>query len=192
MKYTEFNVNKKLFGDDYLVYDWQETDKEVHIYIKSKMGTGKCPQCGQESSNLHATYPRTIQIIPINMKTTYAHVAVYKYDCVNEGCDAKVFMEELPFAGPSQVRSAELNAFILAVSIFLSNEGSSKVLSLVGVKVSNDTIKRIYDSIVIEDEAEVEAVGIDDVAIRKGQSYATAIYDLKDHHLIALLDGRDA
>ncbi|MGL4854918.1 MAG: transposase, partial [Lentisphaeria bacterium] len=30
------------------------------------------------------------------------------------------------------------------------------------------------------------------VAIRKGQTYATAIYDLNDHHLIALLDGRDA
>lgn len=37
----------------------------------------------------------------------------------------------------------------------------------------------------------MEEVGIDDVAIRKGQTYATAIYDLKDHHLIALLDGRD-
>ena len=33
---------------------------------------------------------------------------------------------------------------------------------------------------------------MDDVAIRKGQTYATAIYDLNDHHLITLLDGRDA
>ena len=32
---------------------------------------------------------------------------------------------------------------------------------------------------------------MDDVATRKGQKYATAIYDLKDHHMIALLDGRD-
>jgi transposase len=61
-----------------------------------------------------------------------------------------------------------------------------------GVKVSNDTIKRIYDKISIQDEPDVEAVGIDDVSIRKGQTYATAIYDLKDHHLIALLEGRDA
>ena len=26
---------------------------------------------------------------------------------------------------------------------------------------------------------------------KQGQTYATAIYDLRDHHLIALLDGRD-
>ncbi|RKI19472.1 ISL3 family transposase, partial [bacterium 1xD8-6] len=42
------------------------------------------------------------------------------------------------------------------------------------------------------DNPDVEEVGIDDVAIRKGQTYATAVYDLKDHHLIALLEGRDA
>lgn len=101
-------------------------------------------------------------------------------------------MEDLNFASASQVRTTELTSLILAVSIFLSNEGASKVLSLIGVKVSNDTIKRIYDKIIIDDEPNVEAVGIDDVAIRKGQTYATAIYDLNDHHLIALLDGRDA
>ena len=27
--------------------------------------------------------------------------------------------------------------------------------------------------------------------MRKGKAYATAIYDMEDHHLIALLDGRD-
>ena len=42
-----------------------------------------------------------------------------------------------------------------------------------------------------EDDPDVEAVGINDVATRKGQTYATAVYDLKDHHMIALLDGRD-
>ena len=29
------------------------------------------------------------------------------------------------------------------------------------------------------------------MAIRKGQTYATAVYDMEEHHLIALLDGRD-
>ena len=42
------------------------------------------------------------------------------------------------------------------------------------------------------DDPDIEGVGTNDVAIRKGQTYATAIYDLKDHHLIALLEGREA
>lgn len=192
MKYKELNINRKLFGDDYLIYDWIESNEEIHIYIKSRSHTATCPNCGQISSDFHATYVRKLQTVPIHMKSTYIHVTAYKYKCLNELCETKVIMETLSFASASQVRTTELTSFILAVSIFLSNEGASKVLALMGVKVSNDTIKRIYDKITFEDESDVEAVGIDDVAIRKGQTYATAIYDLKDHHLIALLEGRDA
>jgi transposase len=192
MKYREYNINRKLFGEKYLIYDWKENGKETHIYVKSQTRAGKCPKCGEESERYHATYERTIQTIPMNRKTTYAKIIAYKYDCQNENCNCKVFMEVLPFVLASQVRTTELNMLILAVSLFLSNEGASKVLRLIGIKVSNDTIKRIYDSIEIQDEPEVESVGIDDVAIRKGESYATAIYDIKDHHLIALLEGRDA
>jgi len=76
--------------------------------------------------------------------------------------------------------------------MFLSNEGASKVLALLGVKVNNDTIRRLYDRIKLIDNPDVEEIGIDDVAIRKEQTYATAVYDLKDHHLIALLEGQDA
>ena len=61
-----------------------------------------------------------------------------------------------------------------------------------GVKVSADTIKNIYDRIKIMDNTDVEEIGIDDVATRKGMKYATAIYDLKTHRMIALLEGRDA
>lgn len=100
-------------------------------------------------------------------------------------------MEDLPFSKASQVRTDALNTLVLAVSMFLSNEGASKVLSLLGVQISNDTIQRLYDRIEFIDNPDVEEIGVDDVAIRKGQTYATAIYDLKDHHLIALLDGRD-
>jgi len=192
MKYKEYNVNEKIFGKEYLIYDWKETGEEIQIYVKSQSRKGECPQCGQASSSYHATYVRSIQTIPINRKATYVKVTAYKYDCVNAECNQKVFMEKLPFVSKSEVRTTELTLLILSVSIFMSNEGASKALRLLGVKVSNDTIKRIYDSIKIEDDPNIESVGIDDVAIRKGQSYATAVYDLNSHHMVALLDGRDA
>ena len=132
-----------------------------------------------------------IQTYPIHSKSTYLDVIAYKYNCTNDNCERKVIMQKLPFALPSQRRTDELNCLILAVSMFMSNEGASKVLKLLGVNVSNDSIQRLTDKIVIEDETDIEQIGIDDVAIRKGQTYATAIYDMEDHHLIALLEGRD-
>lgn len=64
------------------------------------------------------------------------------------------------------------------------------MLSLLGVQISNDTIQWLYDRIEFIDDPDAEEIGVDDAAIRKGQTYAAAVYDLKDHHLIALLNGR--
>lgn len=192
MKYNELNLNRKILGDQYIVYDWVEDDDSITIFAKSQTPSSTCPDCGSISHDKHATYHRTIQMVPIRLKTTYVDINAYKYNCDKPECSRKTFMEPLSFASFYQTRSDELTSLILAVSLFLSNEGASNVLGLIGIKVSNDTIKRIYDRIVIEDDVDIETVGIDDVAIRKGQTYATAVYDMKTHHMLALLDGRDA
>ncbi len=191
MRYSPTQDYSFLLDENHYVYDHIETEDSLHIYIKSKVHGCTCPVCGKMSNTLHATYKRKLQDTPIHCKRTYLHANVYKFGCENPDCDCKVFMEDLPFAKASQVRTDALNMLILATSMFLSNEGASKVLALLGVQVSNDTIQRLYDRIEFVDNPNVEEVGIDDVAIRKGQTYATAIYDLKDHHLLALLDGRD-
>lgn len=116
---------------------------------------------------------------------------VYRHSFINPDCDCKVFMEDLSFAKASQIRTDALNTLVMGVSMFLSNEGASKVLKLPGVQISNDTIQRLYDRMEFIDDPDVEEIGADDVAIRKGQTCAAAIYDLKDHHLTALLDGRE-
>lgn len=190
MKYEEITDYSFFLDKEHYVYDYSESDT-LDIFIKSREHSCACPQCREESRHLHATYVRKIQDVPIRCKPTYLHVNVYKYECDNPECETKVFTESLSFAGTSQVRTDALNTLILGMAMFMSNEGASSVLKLLGITVSNDTIQRLYDRIGFDDDPDVEAVGIDDVAIRKGQAYATAIYDLKDHHMIALLDGRD-
>lgn len=191
LRYSPTQDYSFLLDENHYVYDHSENEDSLHIYIKSKEHGCICPVCGIISTTLHATYERTLQDTPIHGKQTFLHANVYKYDCENPECDCKVFMESVPFAKASQVRTDALNTLVLAISMFLSNEGASKVLALLGVQISNDTIQRLYDRIEFVDNPDVEEIGVDDVAIRKGRTYATAIYDLKDHHLIALLDGRD-
>lgn len=103
MKYKELNINEKLFGKDYLIYDWVESDEEIHIYLKSKSHQAICPNCGKTSSSFHSTYVRKIQAVPVHLKTTYLYVTAYKYKCSNASCETKVITEKLPFVSPSQV-----------------------------------------------------------------------------------------
>ncbi len=184
-------MNTNLFGDNFIVYKFEEEKDKNKYFLKSKTIKAKCPCCGMESDKLHATCERTIQYIPIHLKPTYINVNLYKFECLNENCECKVFRQDLDYCGPRQKFSAELKCFIFAISLFLSDETASKILKLVGINVSNDTIRRLYQNITIEDDFDVEEIGVDDVAIRKGIKYATVIYDMKDHHLLALLDGRD-
>ena len=143
------------------------------------------------SNSLHATCTRTIQFVPIHLKPTYINVNFYKFNCLNEECPVKVFRQDIKYCGPKQKFTYELKCLIFAVSLFLSDETTSKVLKLIGINVSNDTVRRLYQNIGIKDELDVEEIGLDDVSIRKGMKYATVIYDMKDHHMLALLDGRD-
>lgn len=191
MKYEKMDINEMIIGEGFIIYDWQEDDDSITVYAKSTVHNDVCPCCGQKVIQLHNTYHRHLQTTPLRGKTTYLDVNAYKFKCTNHECDRKVVVQNLPFASPGQHRTDDLNCLILAMSMFVSNEGSSKILDLLGIKVSNSAIDRLLAKITIEDNPDVEAIGIDDVAKRKGQSYATAIYDLNDHHMIALLDGRD-
>jgi transposase len=191
MKYQRIEDYSFLLGNDHFIYDIKEEIDTVRLFVKSSPHNCSCPKCGVESKELHSTYKRTIQDTPLRGNQVFIHANAYKFECNNPGCDQKVFAEPLPFAKMSAVRTDVLNQFIIGVSMFLSNEGASKVLSLLGITVSNDTIQRLYDKIEFVDNPDVEGIGVDDVATRKGQHYATAIYDIKSHRLIAILEGRD-
>ena len=191
MKYKEVKINDLFISENYIIYEYEEKESDIHLYIKSKNKICKCPYCNTECE-LHSTYNRTIQDTPIHNKTTWLHVKAYEYECTNSKCEITTFNENLEFAKKHQVMTDSLIQLILCISIFLSNSSASLILSFIGVKVSADTIKNMYDRIKIIDNPDVEEIGIDDVATRKGMKYATAIYDLKDHHMIALLEGRDA
>ena len=120
LKYFPSQDYSFLLYENHYVYDHTETEDSLHIYIKSKEHSCACPVCGKMSSTFHATYKRKFQDTPIHCKQTFLHANVYKYDCENPECDCKVFMEDLPFAKPSQVRTDALNTLILATSMFLS------------------------------------------------------------------------
>ena|GEM_PF-4945318 len=50
MKYSETQDYSFLLDRYYFVYDHQEDENSLHIYIKSKVHKCKCPKCGAESA----------------------------------------------------------------------------------------------------------------------------------------------
>ncbi len=182
----------EILASGYEIIDVTEGEKEITVEIKPKKHSCKCPECGEESNFVHITFERKIQDLPLNNKTVYLKAHINLYVCLNPECATHTFADDLGFVRPFGTRTYRLDQMILAVAMFMSNEGASRVLKELGVVISADSIKNIYDRLDFADDSEVEEIGIDDVALRKGHNYGTVIYDMKDRHLIALFEGRTA
>lgn len=182
---------------DYKIVGKRETiyknNNTIILNVESEVKECNCPKCGALCNTSYTgRYQRCIEDVPYNFQSIWLHIHAHKFECLNPNCDKKYFDEVLPFARKSKVKTNNFIQFILTLSIFMSASATSLILSLLGTSVSADVIGSIISKIVVKDDADIEAIGVDDVSNRKGQTYLTAIYDLNDHHLIALLEGRDA
>ena len=189
----ELNSN---YYEKYKIINKRETifkkQNALILEIKSELSECNCPECGEICKEYNVTYYRDIEDVPYNFMSIWLHIHVHKFKCNNPNCSKKYFDEVLPFARKHKVKTDNYIRFILSLSIFMSSTATSLILSLLGSTVSADAIDLIIHNIEIKDDKNIEEIGVDDVSNRKGQTYLTAIYDLKDHHLIALLDGRNA
>ena len=164
---------------------------KVHIYLKSNSKSAVCSWCGKESGRIHGHGFRHPQWMPLQGMSTFAHIALNRYSCDNDDCPVKTFTEELDNVRRNQHRSDIVNTVILALSIFCSDVAASLICREMGINVSHDSVNRMLSQISVEDEPDIDFIGVDDVCLRKGQTYHTVIYDGNDHHLLAILDGRD-
>jgi transposase len=165
--------------------------RRVHVFLRSTSESGICPCCGTCAHKVHCTNYRHPQWMPVGGMTTYAHIALKRFKCENESCPQQTFVEELENARKYQQRSDLVNTVLFAVSVFCSDIAAAMICRDMGIMVSHDSANRIIEHCFVEDDPDIEFIGVDDVCLRKGQTYHTAIYDGNDHHLLALLDGRD-
>lgn len=164
---------------------------KLHIFLRSVSSSGSCPCCGAVSHDVQCLNSRHPQWMPINGMTTYAHIELKRYICNNEDCPRRSFVERLESVRRGQHRSDLVNLTVFAISIFCSDIATALICAEMGISISHDSANRMLDKISIEDNPDIEKIGVDDVSLRKGQTYHTVIYDGNDHHLLALLDGRD-
>jgi transposase len=187
---NEHEIIEKIYGAEYKVTGYSEADGQVTISLKSVVKSAVCPYCGQESASKHATKRREIADTPLRGKPVKLVITAYQWNCENAECHRKVFNDGAFMAEKFRGRTIELDQLILAVAYEFSSEGASRILKRMGVSVSNDTIDKMIARIEIEDNPDIERIGVDDFAYKKGRTYCTAIYDLDTHKPIALFDGR--
>lgn len=162
-----------------------------HIYLRTVTDSPSCPCCGHGSSRCHSVQDRSVQLGAVRGEPCMAHIRVRRLFCDNSECPRTTFTEEVAGVTARRRYSDAVLVTIFCISAFCSCSATAKICGMIGIDVSHDTVRRLYEGVSVVDNPNVERIGVDDVCDRKGQTYSTAVYDADTHRLLRLLEGRD-
>jgi transposase len=116
----------------------------------------------------------TIRDLPFQGKQAVLRLTARKFFCRNPDCPRTVFCERLPDLVPRYARStARLTDAHRAIAFALGGEAGSRLASQLAMPTSADTLLRRIKQTMPDAEPATAArvIGVDDWAIRKGQTY---------------------
>lgn len=165
----------------------------ITLLIHSVQEFPLCPKCNSPSSSLHSHYQRTIADLPWHGVAVKLQLHTRKFRCQNELCKQKVFCERLPKVVDVYARkTVRLNAAITLLAFALGGEAGARAAKGLSLYVSGDTLLRRIRSYPLAENKTPKALGVDDWAKRKGQTYGTILVDLEKRKPIDLLTDRES
>jgi transposase len=158
--------------------------------------SARCPSCRRRSRARHSRYSRTLKDLAAQGESVTLRVHVSRWRCQNPRCDTQVFTERLAgVCAPHARHTGRFGDVIQLVGYALGGRGGERLLSRLGMPVSDDTILRLVkrSAKALPSGDAIRVVGIDDWAWRKGQHhFGTILVDLERRRVVDLLAVRTA
>ena len=164
----------------------------VRITARTRTVSAACRLCGQASAAGHDRYPRWLRDLPCGGRAVEVLVSVRRFRCANPACPAATFAEQVPgLTAFYQRRTPGLRGLLEAVALSLAGRAGARLAAALGAAASRHVLIGLVRAMPDPEAGLVTVLGADDVAVRKGQHYATVLVDMETHQVIELLPGRD-
>lgn len=179
-------------NSDLLIESVEVMPDSVHIYARCSLNSGVCPYCGCKSYKVHSTYMRIVSDLPILGRQTFLHLQMRKFFCHNDECSHKTFAEQ-PGIEIFRYRRRSRRCEVLVSKMALSSSAglASSNLRLMGIHMSRATVLRDTHRMPLPSYPDVDQIGVDDWAFRKGITYGSVIVNLRTGMIIDLLGDRE-
>ena len=166
----------------------------IQVSAESKVQSARCPNCAEESKDLHSHYSRYPVDLAWSEWPVVIHLNVKRFFCRNSACPKRTFAECFPNLVASYARRTQrVTAKQQRIAVNINAKVSEQLLRLDQIGISDTTIvNRLIRALPDPNPSSVRVLGVDDWAKRKGQNYGTILVDLERGIVVDLLQDRTA
>ncbi|MGW8354360.1 ISL3 family transposase [Streptomyces wedmorensis] len=166
---------------------------KVEVVARGRAARAACPDCGRSSDRVHDRYPRRLRDLPLADQSFVIRLTVRRFICGSADCPRRTFTE--PFsrlAVPYARFTTRLNRALERVGLALARRAGARLAAQLGFDAGRMTLLRRVMALPDPRFSTPRVLGVDDFAIRRGQTYSTVLPSVEDHRVVDGLPTREA
>ncbi|MGW3915545.1 ISL3 family transposase [Streptomyces sp. NPDC005070] len=165
----------------------------VEVVAKGRAAGAACPDCRRFSVRVHDRYERRLKDLPLADQGFVIRLTVRRFICGSADCPRRTFAE--PFSrltAPHARFTTRLNHALERVGLALAGRAGARLAAQLGFGAGRMTLLRRVMALPDPRFSTPRVLGVDDFAIRRGQTYSTVLTSIEDHRVVDVLPTREA